>query len=564
MITKYEAYYNNIRERLEGIQQEQDYPNLSLAFGHWFLEVHLNLNPQEIAESLVDGGGDNGIDAIVLKEGDTPEKNELTIFQFKFPESSSKLNKEIVQADILKTLHGFNILMGQSDDSKSNKKFQSHREILQDKLVYNFKLMFVSFNKGIVDNIDTIHSFTRKFEEETGNKLKFEDINKNGVSNLYEKMNRKNSVEVSVGYKFMQQAYRVHEIDSYIGVMNAQNLIDSIKEKLLVIFDENIRLFEPDSDVNEGIKKTASSDEADMFYFYNNGIVFICDEVNNSPNSLTVSLRGASIVNGCQTVTSLAKLHEDGNLNEDVSVLVRIIKINDYDQRSRITEYLNSQTPIKDSYFISNHTIVRDLQTSLLEDGYYLERQINETIYKKDLGESIPENLKVIKLEDTIQYYTGYWLDNLAPVAKRGKGALFNKTQIEDVLKDINSQKVKEAYEMYQEISRVITLYRKMRRNNTNHEFAEFLGIDSADLDANSEEYLFINTADILLLNATKNLKKKYETLKISFDTSKLIKDAINISKEIIKNSELKQTPATSTKHVSIFTAVREEIKKVN
>lgn len=69
-------------------------------------------------------------------------------------------------------------------------------------------------------------------------------------------------------------------------------------------------------------------------------------------------MQGASIVNGYQTV----------------NVLVIIISIADYSERMKITEYLNSQTPIRDSYFIANHPIVRDLQQKLLQHGYFLER----------------------------------------------------------------------------------------------------------------------------------------------------------------------------------------------
>ncbi|MCR1281317.1 AIPR family protein, partial [Klebsiella pneumoniae] len=87
-------------------------------------------------------------------------------------------------------------------------------------------------------------------------------------------------------------------------------------------------------------------------------------------------------VNGCQTVTSLYQLNEEGKLSKDVDILTRIIEISDYEQRSKITEFLNSQNPVKSSYFIANNSIVRDLQTALLEQDYFLERQINEAKHK--------------------------------------------------------------------------------------------------------------------------------------------------------------------------------------
>lgn len=43
----------------------------------------------------------------------------------------------------------------------------------------------------------------------------------------------------------------------------------------------------------------------------------------------------------------------------------------------------------------------------------------------------------------------------------------------------------------------------------------------------NVDEYLFINTGDILVLNTTRILKEKYEKDNIEFNDEKLIKDSI-------------------------------------
>src|SRR5699024_9885863 len=127
------------------------------------------------------------------------------------------------------------------------------------------------------------------------------------------------------------------------------------------------------------------------------------------------------------TLASLYDENEQQNLSDEVNLLVRVIEISDYEERAKITQYLNSQNQIKDSYFISNHSIVRDLQVTMKEDGYFLERQINEREYKERFNDSIDSSLVTIKLEDGIQYYTGYWLNSYAAIAKRGKGALFDE-----------------------------------------------------------------------------------------------------------------------------------------
>lgn len=561
-ITKFESYYNKIREKLEVIQSDYSYSNLSLAFAHWFLQTKYQMDDQKIAESLIDGNGDNGIDAIFFNE----EEKMLKVIQFKFPQSASYLNKEIDQNAILKLKEGFEMLIGRSGDSpNSSEQFKEHKELLKDKEVFNFNLTFVSFNKGIVDNKHTIENFVNSFKEETGSTITYDDFNKNHISNLYEKINRTNSVEINLKYKLMQPAYKIEEIDSYMGVINGVELVEAIKDKLLVIFDENIRLVEKNSKVNEKIKQTATSAEANMFYFYNNGIVFICDNANISPNSLSIRLKGASIVNGCQTTNALISMYESGELSHDVDLLVRIIEISDYDERTKITEYLNSQNPIKDSYFISNHTIVRDLQKSLIEHNYYLERQIDEATYRKEHGTDISDDLEIIKLEDIIQYYTGYWLNKFVATAKSAKGNLFNSDKIEEILSEITAKRVIEAYKMYQMISEVLTKYRKLRRSDENKEFSTFMGIDNDIILNNISDYLFVNTGDLLILNAVKNLKKRYKELNIAYTDKKLIRDSIIICKNIIEENKdsFGNTPATITKNAKVYTITQKYISNL-
>lgn len=558
MITKYEQYYNKISKIISDIKDEQEYPNQSMAFNHWYLSSMYDLTEQEVAESIIDGRDDFGIDSIICDE----ENNVLTVFQFKFPNSTNQLNKQIKQDEVLKTLNGFDILRGVSTVKGENKKFEEYKERLSGVFIKKFKLVFVSFNSGVIDNKSIVQEYCNNFINETGSIVEVEYIDKSVISNLFEKMTRTTSVKATIPYKFCQQAYRTGDINSYVGVLDAIDLVESIEDKMLTIFDENIRLLETNSSVNEQIKVTGSEEEsANMFYFYNNGIVFICDKATNSPNSLKLNLEGASIVNGCQTVNSLADIYKTGNLKKEVSLLFRVIEISDYDERSRITTYLNSQNSIKGSYFIANHSIVRDLQDDLLEHNYYLERQKNERHYKAMFGEEIDSSLISIKLEDMVQYYTGYWLDDLAAIAKRGKGVLFESKNIDEILRNISAEKVVDSFELYGEISKVITLYRRVRRNENNNEFSEYIDIQQQELLNSIDEFLFMNTADILILNITRNLKEAWDEDDVDYTTEELIINSIYLARDVLRPHLETSASASLTKKNEIFEETRNKTK---
>lgn len=557
VISKYDAIYFKLREELEIIKKKEEYNNLSLAFAHWFLQNHYNLSAQEISETIIDGSGDYGIDAVIHDE----TKKSLEIFQFKFPNKTETIKKEIAQGDVHKVIAGFDYLIDSSntvDLEKASDSFKNLHDDLKEAVIHNFSINLVSFNQGVIDNIEVMNNFIKKTKKELGINIVFTDYDVHKVSNIFEKLKRTHSVSVEIPYKQLQQSYSVKDVESYVGFLNANDFLGSIEDSIGVIFDENIRLAEINSKVNEGIKQTSIDNTASsMFYFYNNGITFICDDIQVSPNSLRAHLEGASIVNGCQTVTSLYEGYKEEKLKHDVDLLVRIIKISDYDQRSRITQYLNSQNPIKESYFISNHTMVRDLQAKLLDKGYYLERQINEALYMEEHGDrGTTSNKLILKLDDVIQYYAGYYLDKHAATAKRNKANLFTPDTVEEILSSINEDRVIESYEAYQIVSSVITAYRRQRRNKSNKEFANLLGIKNNELDENEQKYLFVNTADILILNTCKQIKNKNKLEKI---TQKHVVEAIHLLTDLIQsdNSLKQMTPASLTKNQKVYSEMK-------
>ena len=451
-VTKYESYYAKICESIKGIRECNEYKTDSLAFAHWYLKNYYKLQEQDIAEALIDGAGDLGIDSVIIDE----ENQALIVMQYKFPAKKENIKNEIDQGEILKTWNGFMTLISNERCYEgSNTKFAEFKSRLENSIITHFRICFVSYNKGIVANKSIVESNAETFRQDTGSELEIVYHDRDAIANIYEKINRKNSISVSLKYKQMQPAYNVQtrKIDSFVGFVNGKELVQGISNNIATIFDENIRLYEYGSSVNNGINRTATStDQADMFYFYNNGIVFICDQAQNSPASNEIFLTGASVVNGCQTLNTLYNAVQKGKLNDTVYILVRVISIADYSERMRITEFLNSQTPIRDSYFIANHTVIRDLQKKLLEKGYFLERQINEYEYMKEHGVDIQGKI-VMELENVIQYYVGYWIDKNASLAKRGKNALFDKNKIEELLVGLTADKVIEAYNVYNAIS---------------------------------------------------------------------------------------------------------------
>lgn len=562
-ITKYESYYSKILSQLVSIRNENDYSTDSMAFIHWYLSRYYKSSEQEIAESILDGSGDLGIDAVLLDEGN----QSLTVMQFRLPSKVESIGEEIDQGSILKTWNGFKTLVSNEIPyTGDNVRFKEIKEQLKNMFITKFRIIFISYNKGVIANRDIIDNNAEAFRRDTGSELEVICQNKDAICNIYEGLNRKNNIKIKLKYKQMQSAYnvRARNIDSHVGFVNGVDLVNAISDQISTVFDENIRLYEFGSSVNNGINRTATStDQADMFYFYNNGVVFICDKATNSPASSEIELEGASVVNGCQTLNVLYNASQKNKLSRDVCLLVRVIVIADYSERMKITEYLNSQTPIRDSYFVANHSIIRDLQRDLFSKGYFLERQINEYKFMAMHGETINEE-NVLQLEKVIQYYVGYWINKDASVAKRGKNALFDKNKIEELLSNINADKVIESVSVYNEISEVLTLYRKTRRKKEKADFANYMNILPQIVLDHLDEFRYLNTGDIIILNAFANLKLKYAKMNLNnMDHKEVIRDAIMIVREIMMQ-EGEGNTSLLTKNASVFNKIQSKIESLS
>ena len=568
-ITKYDNYYSQLREDLKSIVADNGFVGdgaESKALGFWFLEKEFQLDSTTINEHLIDGANDRGIDAYYLDE----DTHTLNIFQFKLPKPGN-FKKEI-DGNAISKIYGTiqRLFSGKSTaDYNSNPGIKDLIEIIKTSTIYNTRVIFVSYNKGIKseENMSLISESEKNINEDI--EFQHKIIDREKIINIFDRSHRNHSLNLTFNYQNLQSSNSVNTddgstyINSWVGMISADKLIEGVDHNLSTIFDENIRLYENDSKVNAGIKETASRrDTATMFYFYNNGITIICDEAKNSPGNNEIALSGVSIVNGAQTVNSLAELAYENNLQQNVNILIRIIQIQDYEQRAKITEYLNSQTAIKESYFIANHSLVRKLQEDLFKHKYYLERQINEYAYKsKYQNMSKYKDYNILPVENAIQRYIGGYINGKAAQAKSSKSTLFDQKNIEENMQDISAEKVIIADILYTHIAAIITMYRKNRRNVKNDEFSTFLGIDPAKY--NSDLYSFLNTGDILILNTVINIQTNKPELAIQpkfhqnqdEKINRCIKSAINLIKDIINNDDdLKMSaPATLTKATKVF-----------
>lgn len=181
----------------------------------------------------------------------------------------------------------------------------------------------------------------------------------------------------------------VRESSSYLGVVSIDDYLAFVRDPVTgslreELFDSNVRDFEGDNRVNSAISKTLSESGGVEFWWLNNGVTVLGDEVSGQQKTLTIAR--PLIVNGLQTSHVLHRSEVEGALDasrRQNGIVVRVIESTDEEVRDRVIEGTNRQTPVPGAALMATDAEQVKLEQYLKIKGFYYERRKNRY---KNLG----------------------------------------------------------------------------------------------------------------------------------------------------------------------------------
>lgn len=315
------------------------------------------------------------------------------------------------------------------------------------------------------------------------------------------------------------------------------------------IFYDNVRQYKGNKNkINKTIVDTAKSDNANMFFYYNNGITITCSKFkyNKGVSNPYVSLENIQIVNGSQTLHALYEVAiENINKLDKIELLCRIYEINNEEASTKIAEYTNSQSPVmvRDLKALDNIQIGLDIEAREL--GYFYER-------KKDMYKNEAKDRR-IDAEKAGQALLAFYNKNPQD-AKNNKNKIFSIHYDNIFNEDINFSKVLLCYKLYQYIDDIKRKIGKDIKKNdelynehihilySTYYFLYIMRIlaDKNQININSEDSYseilkFYNKAQEIIYKAVleeKKNEKKYTTADF-FKSTKVKIKIDNILKEL-------------------------------
>ena len=167
----------------------------------------------------------------------------------------------------------------------------------------------------------------------------------------------------------------------------ATDIVAAARREGSALFDANVRYELSSSNINEEIRRTASHPRTmKLFHLYNNGITITAKGWTYRDNQRVVEMREPAVINGCQTVRTLARVKKELEEGGDASlhalsafddtclVLVRLIK-QDFVDRDEIVRATNTQNAMEPRNLLSNRTEQRQFEKEFSEFGWFYERK---------------------------------------------------------------------------------------------------------------------------------------------------------------------------------------------
>ncbi len=344
-------------------------------FNYWILSNIYSLDEEECNTNITEYN-DKGIDCFVHYEDD----KELYIIQNKYYDENTPLNSREVSDFLTRPL----AKLEEGNYTRSPELQKIFSKTKEDKDYKVFLHFYVSNDKSSADIESVIKNF--KNDNAYASIYFLKDIKEKYFGQSFS-MNPKLNTTLKVKNKGTYLAIRPTEYalpnmsEAYYvmaKITDVYNLWKSAEDNNYPLFEENIREYlGGTSGINKSIIATLKNpDERGNFFYYNNGITIICDSAKADAHK--VDITNPQIVNGCQTVNSIAEVFKtidnpDKDFN-DVYVMVKILileKKNNSFYRD-IVRYTNSQNSINEKVFGATLQPFFTIQDKLKEYGILL------------------------------------------------------------------------------------------------------------------------------------------------------------------------------------------------
>ncbi|MBE9118635.1 AIPR family protein [Lusitaniella coriacea LEGE 07157] len=371
----------------------------SRALAAYSLHILAEASPSQASDAVVDGYDDNGIDALLFQK----KQNTLWLVQSKWiknGKSTPKAGEMRSFKDGIFDLLNFSI----HKHERFNEKFEYKEEDINSALNSpGLKIKVIIAHTGSKlarhsrDVLDDLIEGLNDGEEIAS----LEEFNlEKAFKAVYE---RNNPEDIEVRFKLSHWGMIVEPYKAFYGQINAADVGKWWVQHKNKLFDQNIREFLGDSDVNEEMAKTLEN-APELFWYFNNGITVLCQEISKvgakkDRQRGEFNAKGISIVNGAQTIGCIGALYQDSSqelkeIIEDAEISIRFICLENCEEDfgEKVTRATNTQNKVESRDFVALDSQQERLSREFKTCGKkYHYKRTAETIERNDKNYELEE-----------------------------------------------------------------------------------------------------------------------------------------------------------------------------
>jgi hypothetical protein len=373
---------------------EQNFPNKGQRFLAWYLRNVYQRDELQTSFDITDGADDKQIDAVIVDD----ETRRVLIIQSKFFESGSVDAEPLreVLSTWVQIQHLDKLQDGANDRVKL--KVQDIATALADDYSVEFELVTVGqLTSSARHDLETYQQTFANFEALDASitvidvhalQARWDEAAKRDVPRLDHSFTLEAGelLKLNVaGYKTLIAAVRLADCLEIPGIQDQ------------TLFRRNVRQALGSANrTNKGIRQTILSESPDRFFLYHNGITALCEKMTPpTEKSNVLKVQGLSVVNGCQSLSTILRCSEGVKKAPDARVLFRFYEIPQKELADQISQFTNSQTAVNARDLHSN-----DRKLLAVKRAY--EHKFRDAYLVTKRGEPRPANKDSTKTIDIV------------------------------------------------------------------------------------------------------------------------------------------------------------------
>ena len=341
---------------IAGSPEQVEVHFLSRALAALIVRKLTGCSSETAAETLVDGRNDLGINAVAVSDNGT----RLWLIQSKW---SNAGKSSFGLAEALKFGQGLDLL-DQRKFHRFNHRVQNRASLIESAwentdLRVTLVVVIMGSDPLAQHAIDVFQDLQERHNSIFADFLSFETWNVTDIWQVIRENSAAPPIEITAKlHDWMHLAEPFEAYQGYMSVGDVSVWLDRHRERL---FSQNIRESLGLTRVNREMLDTLTNKPEDFWYF-NNGITVLCDSAERrnwsrgTKGPIDVALKGASVVNGAQTVTTINRAMQFApEIAGGAYVSVKMVRTENTppDFGVQVTQATNTQNAVETRDFVA-------------------------------------------------------------------------------------------------------------------------------------------------------------------------------------------------------------------